>query len=404
MWLEGASERFESAAMQREPVSVGILGCGHVSDQYLDGCSLFDGIRVVACADLDVDRARAKAAAHGVPAACSPPELLADPGVELVVNLTPPLQHAAAGLEAMRMGKHVWSEKPLAATLEDARELLETARGSGLRLGCAPDTFLCGGLQAAARLVDEGWIGEPVAAVAFVSEHGYEHFHPDVDAFYGPGGGPALDLGPYYVTSLVTTLGPVARVSGCGRASFPERVRGAGPRRGEPIRVEVPTHVSGVLELESGALATVLMSWDLWSTRLPYVELYGTRGSLALPNPDEYDGAPAVRVAGPEELRQPPPAPGALPWAEVPPAFGAPVARGIGIADMADAIRSGRAHRASAELAYHVLEVLLALRRSAQEGRHVDVESRCSRPAPVAPAPEGPDGWLPALAARPGCA
>jgi predicted dehydrogenase len=296
----------------------------------------------------------------------------------------------------------VWSEKPLAATLEDARRVIAAARDRGVRVGCAPDTFLGGALQTAAKLVDEGWMGEPGAAVAFVSEHGYEHFHTNVDFFYGPGGGPVLDLGPYYLTALVTMLGPVARVGGFARATFPERTIPRGPRRGERIEVEVPTHAVGVLEFESGALANVVMSWDIWSTHLPYLEVYGSAGSLSLPNPDEYDGLPRLRPAGPEELRQPPPRPGELPWSPIPPPFACHVERGVGVADMADAIRTDRSHRAGADLAYHVLESLTALVRSAREGRHVEIESRCDRPARLDPS--GPDAWLPPPAAGPACA
>ena len=389
--------------MDLRPLAVGILGCGHVSDQYLRGCSLFAGLRLEACADLDVERARRKADQYGIPKAYSASDLLADAEVELVVNLTPPLEHASASTEAIRSGKHVWSEKPLAATLDEARTVLTTARECDVRLGCAPDTFLSPGLQTAARLVESGWIGDPVAAVAFVSEHGYEHFHPAVEAFYGPGGGPALDLGPYYLTTLVAMLGPVKRVGGVARATVPVRTIPTGARRGERIPVKVPTHVAGVLELESGVPVNLLMSWDIWSTHLPYIEVYGSDGSLSLPNPDEYDGLPQLRKAGPAELRQPPPPPGSLPWAKMPPAYGSHVERGIGVADMAHAIRAGRPHRAGAELAYHVLEVLTALSVSSREGRHVEIESRCERPVPVDPANRR-DGWLPALAAGPACA
>jgi predicted dehydrogenase len=389
--------------MELRPLTVGILGCGHVSDQYFRGCSLFDGLHLVACADLDVERARRQAERYGIPKAYSPSDLFADAEVELVVNLTPPLEHARVTTEALRSGKHVWSEKPLAATLDEGRKVLATARECDVRVGCAPDTFLGPGLQTAARLVQSGWIGEPVAAVAFVSEHGYEHFHPAVDAFYGPGGGPALDLGPYYVTTLVGMLGPVKRVGAVARVTHPARTIPTGARRGERIPVHVPTHVAGVLELESGVPVNLLMSWDIWSTRLPYIEVYGSDGSLSLPNPDEYDGLPELRKAGPAELRQPPPRPGALPWATMPPSYGSHVERGIGVADMAHAIRSGRPHRAGAELAYHVLEVLTALSASSREGRHVEIESRCERPAPIEPASE-PDSWLPPLAAGPACA
>ena len=357
---------------------VAILGCGHVSDQYFAGLRR-EPLELVACADLDLNRAEQKAAEHSVPRACSPDELMADPDVDLVVNLTPPLAHADVSLTALRAGKHVWSEKPLAATLEQARELVAAAEETGLRLGCAPDTFLGGGLQTSIKLIDDGWIGDPVAGAICVSEVGYEHFHPDVAAFYGPGGGPALDLGPYYVTALVAMLGPVARVTGLSRATFSERTILTGPRRGQPIPVQVPTHLTGALELASGALVTVLMSWDIASTHLPFLEIYGTDGSLSSGNPDLFDCAPLVRRAGEEELRLPPPAPGELPWSPIPLAFDGNVGRGIGIADLAESIQTGRPHRASAELALHVLEVLLALAR----GGGIDIESRCERPAPL---------------------
>lgn len=366
-------------------MNVGILGCGHVSDQYFEGVSRFEFLSVVACADLDVERARAKAAQHGVPHASSPEQMLRNADVELVVNLTPPFAHADSSLAAIAAGKHVWSEKPLAANLEHGRQVLAAADAAGVRIGCAPDTFLGGSIQTAVKLVDDGWIGDPVSGVALVSEHGYEHFHPQVQAFYEEGGGPALDLGPYYVTALVAMLGPVARVTSLARATFPERVVHVGPRRGERIPVEVPTHVTGALEFDSGVLVTVLMSWDIWATNLPYLEVYGTAGSLSVANPDEFAGPPRLRRAGTEELQQPPPPPGTVPWSEVPLVQSGDVGRGIGIADMAVAIRAGRPHRASGDLAYHVLEVLTALERSARESRHVEIESRCTPPAPLEP-------------------
>jgi predicted dehydrogenase len=344
-------------------MKVGILGCGHVSDQYFAGCRR-EPLELVACADLDLNRAEQKAAEHSVPRACSPEELMADPDVELVVNLTPPLAHADASLAAIRAGKHVWSEKPLAATLEQAREVVTAADEAGVRLGCAPDTFLGGGLQTSIKIVDDGWLGEPVAGVACVSEAGYESFHPGVASFYGPGGGPALDLGPYYVTAIVAMLGPVARVTGFSRTTFPERTFQIGPRRGQPISVQVPTHVTGVLELASGALVTTLMSWDIAGTQLPYLEIYGTAGSLSAGNPDLFDSVPQVRRAGEPA------------WLPFPLIQDGNVGRGIGIADMAESIQAGRPHRASAELAFHVLEVLLAL----QAGGRVEIDSRCGRP------------------------
>lgn len=365
-------------------MNVGIVGCGHVSDQYLEGCARFDAVRVIACADLDLDRARTQAARFGVPRALAPDELMADPDVELIVNLTPPQAHAQTSLDAVAHGKHVWSEKPLGVDPDDGRRILAAAAAAGVRVGCAPDTFLGGGLQTARKLVDDGWIGDPVAAVAFVSEHGYEHFHPNVDFFYDRGGGPALDLGPYYVTALVTTLGPVARVAGFAGVAFPERTILTGPRAGEAIPVRVPTHVTGTLELESGLPVAVLMSWDLWSTHLPYVEIYGSRGSLSLPNPDEFGGSPLLRIAAGEEREQPPPRPGAVPWTPVPLVHDGTVGRGIGVADMVTALAAGRPHRAGGELALHVLEVLCAFERSYRERCWVDVDSTCERPRPLA--------------------
>jgi predicted dehydrogenase len=364
-------------------MKVGILGCGHVSDQYLEGIPRSELLEIVACADIDLARAEAKAAQHGVPKSCAPEQLIQDREVDLIVNLTPPGAHADASLAAIAAGKHVWSEKPLASSLDAAREVLDAADEAGLLIGCAPDTFLGGSIQTAIKLIDDGWVGRPVSGVAFVSEHGYEHFHPAVHSFYEPGGGPVLDLGPYYVTALVAMLGPVARVTSFARATFPERVAQVGPRRGERIPVQVPTHVTGALEFASGALVTVLMSWDIWATNLPYLEVYGTAGSVSVANPDEFAGLPRLRRAGSEELELPPPPPGTVPWFEIPLVQPGDVGRGIGIADMAEAIRDGRPHRASGVVAYHVLEVLLGLERSAREGGHVAIESRSSRPTPL---------------------
>jgi predicted dehydrogenase len=377
-------------------VNLGILGCGHVSDQYFEGLSLHDHLTVVACADLDRERAERKAKQHGVPRVAAPSDLLADPEVELVVNLTPPQAHAEASMAAIRAGKHVWSEKPLATNLEDARELVDAAANAGVRLGCAPDTFLGGGIQTAIRLVDGGWLGDTIAGgVAMVTEHGYETWHPDVSSFYRNGGGPVLDLGPYYVAALVAILGPVTEVTSLGRATFPERTIGVGPRRGERIAVEVPTHVTGALRFECGALVTLLVSWDVWATNLPYIELYGSCGSLSVANPDEFDGEPRLRRAGREELEQPPPPPGSVPWSSIPLVLPAGLRRGTGIADIARAIADDRPHRAGAEFAYHVLEVLLALAAPSGEGARVAIDSRCERPVPVgeplsAPACSGP--------------
>jgi predicted dehydrogenase len=334
---------------------------------------------------------------------CPPEDLLADPEIDIVVNLTPPAAHAELTLQAVAAGKHCYSEKPLAPDLRAARRVLEAARAADVVVACAPDTFLGEALQTCRAAIDEGRIGTPVAAVACVSEHGYEHFHPNVDFFYRRGGGPLLDLGPYYVAALVNLFGPVGRVTGLARASFPERtVLVDGPRMGESIPVEVPTHVTGALQFETGVIATVLMSWDIWSTHLPYIEVYGTAGSLAIPNPDEFGGTPQLRRAGAQELRQPPPAPGELPWEEVALVPGGGTARGVGVAEMVHALRAGRSPRASGELAYHVLETLIGLETSSERGCHVEVESRCARPRPLGPAATASPAGTARSAASPG--
>jgi predicted dehydrogenase len=364
-------------------VRVGILGCGHVSHQYFEGVPCYAGNEVVACADVDAEAAARAAERHGVERALAPGELLADPEVELVVNLTPPGHHFAETRRALQAGKHVYSEKPLALTSEEGRELVSLAEELGLALGCAPDTFLGPAIQTARRALDDGSVGPVAAGVAFVSEHGYEHFHPNVQSFYRPGGGPLLDLGPYYVTALVNCLGPVRSAVAAHKSHFPERTIGVGPRKGERIPVEVPTHVTGVLEFESGALVTLIASWDIWSTHLPFIELYGETGSLSLPNPDLFAGPVSLRRAGPEELEQPPPEPGELQWDEVPPVFPEGARRGVGLADLAAAREEGREPRASGRLALHVLAVLEALEQAGRSGRRVQVGHTCERPDAV---------------------
>lgn len=363
---------------------IGVVGCGHVSDQYFEGLGQNgEVLEVVACADADQARAMEQANRYGVARILDPNALISDTGVDLIVNLTPPRVHYSISAAAIENGKHVYSEKPLAIELRDARRLVDLARQADVRLGCAPDTFLGGGLQTARKLLDDGWIGRPLSAVAFVSEPGYEHFHPNVDFFYEPGGGPLLDLGPYYVTALVNMFGPVHRVCGCTRITFPERRIRTGERAGTRIPVQTPTHATGAMEFASGAIATLLASWDIWATTLPYIEVYGSAGSLGLPNPDEFGGHPRLRVAGAEDVRQPPAPPGALPWTSIPLRFSADVGRGFGVADMVRAIATGSQHRASGDLALHVLEVLLAIERSSVEKVHIEIESRCERPAPL---------------------
>lgn len=352
-------------------VKIGVIGAGKIFGAYVEGCRAFPLLHLDAVADIDAGRASQQAAEHGVPRALSVDALLADPEIAIVVNLTVPKAHAAVSLAAIAAGKHVYTEKPLAVTRADGQRIMQAAAGRGLRVGSAPDTFLGGGQQTCRKLIDDGWIGEPVAAVAFMVGHGPESWHPNPDFYYQAGGGPLLDMGPYYLTSLINLLGPVRRVAGSARASFAERIATSREHYGRRLPVEVPTHVAAVLDFAAGPVATLVTSFDVWHANLPRIEIYGSEGSLSVPDPNIFGGVVQVRRAGAAE------------WSAAPLLFDAHVGRGIGVADMAQAILSGRPHRASGELAYHVLDVMQAVVESSDADRHVAPESTCSRPAPL---------------------
>jgi predicted dehydrogenase len=276
------------------------------------------------------------------------------------------------GLAALQSGKSVYNEKPLAITREDAQAMLQEAERRNLRVGCAPDTFMGGGLQTCREVIDSGMIGEPVAATAFMLGHGPESWHPDPEFFYEVGAGPMFDIGPYYLTALIAMLGPVRRVTGSTRISFAERTIGSGPKQGNKIKVTTPTHIAGVLDFASGPVATVVTSFDVWTAEVPRLEIYGSEGTLSLPDPNTFDGPVRVKLAGDKE------------WQIVPIERGYTVnSRGIGVADMVEAIGEGRPHRASGELAYHVLDIMHAVHEASDQGRHVELQSTCERPEPL---------------------
>jgi predicted dehydrogenase len=347
---------------------IAIVGCGNISDTYLKNCPAF-GLNVVACTDMDMSRAEAKAQEFGV-AARPLTEVFADSSIELIVNLTPPSAHAEVSRAALDAGKHVYSEKPLATNRTDGSQLLELAKRQGLRIGCAPDTFLGGGLQTCRKYLDDGAIGEPVAAVAFVTGRGMEMWHPNPDFFYQPGGGPMFDIGPYYLTALVSMLGPVRRVTGSARISFPERLITSQPLAGTKIKVNTPTHVTGILDFVSGSIATVIMSFDVWAANLPHIEIYGSEGSLSMPDPNTFGGPVRVKSAKDEK------------WRRVPLTHGHTVeSRGLGVSDMVAAIRENRPHRANGEMAFHVLDLMQSFEEASISGQHIEIQSRCERPA-----------------------
>lgn len=351
-------------------VKVGIIGCGNISGIYFKNLTSAFGItEVAACADLVPERARERAKEFGVPKACTVEELLADRSISIVVNLTIPAAHTEVNLAALKAGKHAYCEKPLALTREDGRKVIGLAKEKGLRVGCAPDTFLGAGLQTCRKLVDDGWIGVPVAATAFMTCHGHESWHPSPEFYYQKGGGPMFDMGPYYLTALVSLLGPVKRVTGSARISFPQRTITSQPKYGKVVDVEVPTNVAGVMDFESGAVATVITSFDIWSANLPRIEIYGSEGSLAVPDPNTF-GGPVLFSAG-----------GRGEWKEIPLLFGYEEnSRGAGVADMARAIAAGGGHKASGELAYHVLDIMQGFHDASDSGRHYELQSACPRP------------------------
>lgn len=363
--------------MKNSKTKLGIIGSGNISGIYCQAGTKLRNIEVVACADIDMARAKAKAEEYRIKA-LSVEELLKDPEIEIVLNLTVPAAHAMVAKAVLKAGKSVYNEKPLAVTREDGKELLKLAVRKGLRIGCAPDTFLGGGLQTCRKLIDDGWIGTPVAASAFMKGRGPEGWHPNPEFFYQTGGGPMFDLGPYYLTALTSILGPVVRACGSARASFPHRTLMAEQRFGDKIPVEIPTHIAGVLDFASGVIGTITMSFDVWSHRLPFLEIYGSEGTLSLPDPNTFGGPVLLRRSGVKE------------WSETPLTHGyVENSRGIGVADMAAAIKAKRPHRASAEMAYHVLDIMHAIHDASKQGKYVKLKSSMKRPEPL------PMGLLP---------
>ncbi len=354
-------------------LTIGIIGCGKISGAYLETLRRLENVRVAAAADLDPARAARVQATYPEISALAVDELLSDPNLDLVLNLTVPAAHAEVAANALRSGKHVYGEKPLAATLAAADAVLELAAAAGLRVGCAPDTVLGTGIQTARHAVDSGLIGTPIAATAVMMGPGPEPWHPDPEFLFQPGGGPLLDMGPYYLSTLVQLLGPVKWVAGAGTRGRSARTIGSGPRAGTVFQVLVDTHVTGVLEHESGALSTLVMSFDVQAARMPTIEVYGTEGSLSVPDPNRFEGT--VEVWRREE-------PG---WQTIPPSAGyVNGGRGIGVSDLAAALRMNVPHRASAELARHVLDIMESLLAAARTHAAVEVRSGCERPAPVA--------------------
>lgn len=360
-----------------EPLNVGIIGCGAIVAQYLKTLPSLGSVNLKAVADLDPGRAQAVADSQEGVRALTVDELLADPGIDTVLNLTIPAAHAEVAARAIAAGKNVYGEKPLAANTTEAREVLALAEAAGVRVGCAPDTVLGTGIQTARHAIDDGLIGRPISATATMVTPGHERWHPNPDFYYVPGGGPLLDMGPYYVTALVTLLGPVTSVIGAASHTREQRTIGGGPRAGQTVPVTIDTHVTGVLVHESGALSTLVMSFDAVQTRSSNIEIHGERASMTVPDPNYFDGEVSVcALENRGNDRE-------IGWEVLPASAGyIGAGRGYGLADMA-LTPPGEQHRANGELAYHVLDVMESLLQSAADGIAVPVRSTVERPREV---------------------
>jgi predicted dehydrogenase len=362
-------------------VKVGVIGCGMISGIYLKNCTqVFNHIlEVAACADLVPELARKRAEEFNVPKACTVEELLADPDIEIVLNLTAPVAHAPINLKALHAGKHVYTEKPFALTREDADEVLALAESRGLLVGCAPDTFLGGGLQTCRKLIDEGWIGTPYAANAtIIMGSAGDGMHPNFQNFLKLGGDPIMDMGPYYLTALVNLLGPVRRVTGSAQQLRKEITiqNPKSPRYGDTVPVEAPTNVTAVLDFHSGAIGSLQAAKESFGYK-PRLEIFGTEGNMTVPDPNFFGPVPNLDSTITIQFRN-------GQKKELPLSHGfTEDSRGIGVADMAYAVRSGRAHRANGRLARHVLDISLGIFEASATEKHVHIESTIERPDPL---------------------
>lgn len=372
-------------------VKLGIIGCGVISHTYISNIqTMFANIQIIACASRTIEKAQIVAEKYHIPIACSTEELLRNTEVELILNLTTPDIHTDMNRMILNAGKHLYCEKPFALDLDSAKEILDLAKEKGLAVGGAPETFLGAGIQTCKKALDEGWIGKPITFTANMTSYGTETWHSSPEFYYQQGAGPMLDMGPYYITALVSLFGSVAKTACFASIARDKRMIYSQPHRGQMIEVEVPTSYTGIMEFESGVHGNINMSFDVWNSTLPKLEIYGTDGTLILPDPNmfggkikvfrkerildqlshQFYGGSSVKM---DEMEG---------WSEIPQLFEEPLEymRGLAVAEMADAIVSGRQHRTSEELLYHVTEVLLSFDQGNKESKIQEIKSRCSRP------------------------
>ena len=368
-----------------DTLGVGIIGCGNISTAYLKLAPLFKGLEIRAVADINLDAAKAQGEAFSVTAQ-SVDELLANTEIDMVINLTIPDVHYAITKQILEAGKHAYSEKPLVLTLEEGEDLRRISQAKGLRVGSAPDTFMGGSHQMARKLVDDGAIGTVTGGVACVMSHGMEGWHPNPGFFFQPGGGPVLDVGPYYIANLINLLGPVKRVGALASSATPTRTIGSGPLEGQTIPVDTPSNIHALLEFHNGATVTLLASWDVWKHNHRNMELYGTEGSLFVPDPNFFGGD--LEMAGTDgetkkvELWD---HPLGVPNMDRNDGTKSANYRTAGLADMAVAIIENRDHRCSLDRALHGVDIMTSILKSGENGQFVTLTTTCEQPAPLGP-------------------
>ena len=349
---------------------LGILGCGSISDHYLRGATqvFSNRLTVEACSDLVIDRAKASAKQFHVKKALTFDELLRDEDIDMMVNLTVPKAHFETTMTAITAGKHVYTEKPFALNRKEAAAIIEAANQKGVIVGCAPDTFMSAPVQTAKKLIEENVLGDIVGVNGICPLRGNEFWHPAADFFYQKGAGPIWDMAAYYFNIVVSLFGPFRSVVSMGRKTWETRTYECEERRGDTIKVEVPTHTVGLFELESGLLFNFTNSFDIYSSRTPYLEIYGKIGTLVLPFPNFYQGdvlislkggefTPVTQLAGYENFM-----------------------RGVGIADIDACLQNGKKPLASTELAYHVTDAMCAWEEAIAKGKKIAISSTCAKP------------------------
>ena len=355
-------------------LKIGIVGCGDISSIYCKNLTrVFKNVELKGVCDLIPERSALRKEEYGISTIYKDMhEMFADPEISIVLNLTRPNEHFLVSMEAIKAGKHVYSEKPLGASFEEGQKLLKAATEKGVIFGGAPDTFLGAGIQTCRKLIDDGYIGTPVGASAFMVCRGHESWHPDPAFYYQYGGGPMMDMGPYYITALVNLLGNVTEVAGMAKKSFESRTITSAPKFGTTIEVETPTYITGMMQFQQGSIGTIFTTFDAYAAEVPRIEIYGTDGTLSVPDPNTFSGP--VRLYRKESGK----------FLEMPLMFDyAENSRGLGVLDMALAIETVRKPRAGIELTYHVLEIMTAFLRSSEKRAFETIQSTVERPLPM---------------------